>query len=47
VFELGHVLATGRNGELRFRNQLVGPSVVEAAGEGALVVNVALAEDLK
>lgn len=47
VFELGHVLATGRDGQLRLGNQLVGPSVVEAAGERALVVNVALAEDLE
>lgn len=47
VFELGHVLATGGNGQLGLGNQLVGPSVVEAAGERALVVNVALAEDLE
>lgn len=46
VFELGHVLAARGDGELRFGNQLVGPSVVETAGEGAFVVNVALAEDL-
>lgn len=46
VFELGHVLAARGDGELRFGNQLVGPSVVEAAGEGAFVIHVALAEDL-
>lgn len=46
VFELGHVLAARGDGELRFGNQLVGPSVVETAGEGAFVVHVALAEDL-
>lgn len=46
MFELGHVLAARGDGELRFGNQLVGPSVVETAGEGAFVVHVALAEDL-
>lgn len=47
VLELGHVLAAGGDGELRLGDELVGPAVVEASGQSAFIVEVALGEDLE